>query len=217
MATFLQFAMQQLLFPDEMQLALSLYGCKRPPSMMLCGLIRHFYNTYQTWPGLEELVIYQYTPCNEECEFSIPFADAVTIIMHGIQEYGTIFSCRIIYLFHMYQCTEGRYPRDDELTQETSLEQSEHLTQTMHEQVDEFWTKQRSGIDMSTFPTTIITEDDHNKYECAICQESCTVGQQVLTLPCHHVFHTTSESCGGINVWLERCTSCPLCKKEVTV
>jgi hypothetical protein len=217
MANFAQLVVQQLLFPEEMNLAASLYGCKRPPSLLLCGMIRTFYETYHSWPGLEELVIYHYVPCQETCEYSLLFEDVIPILMHGIQEYGTMLSCSMIYMFHMYQLTEGRYPRNDEL--EVALDDtiSTMLTETMHQQVDEFWENQKSGIDLSGFPTTIVTEEmeKESDMECAICQEGCKTGQQVLTLPCQHVFHTKSESCGGIDTWLERINSCPLCKKVI--
>lgn len=209
----LEIALNQLLFSQESALAISLYGCKRTPSLQLCSTMRNFFSTYGSWPALEELIIYQYTPCREECECALPMDMAVPVIMYGVQEYGVIFTCRITYLFHLHHFTEGRYPRDDEilsLVQDTS---SDILTDSMHQQVDEFWNKQKTDIDLSKFPSSVLTEDCGK--ECAICQEPCKTGQGVVTLSCDHMFHTKSDECGGIQTWLERCNTCPLCKKVI--
>lgn len=45
---------------------------------------------------------------------------------------------------------------------------------------------------------------------CAVCQEDHTVGQQVLTLPCGHMF---CAGCG--RAWLHRSCTCPICRQEV--
>lgn len=47
--------------------------------------------------------------------------------------------------------------------------------------------------------------------ECSICQDNFAVGQQILKLYCRHVFHSVC-----ILSWLERSTSCPLCRHDIT-
>ena len=45
---------------------------------------------------------------------------------------------------------------------------------------------------------------------CVICLEALAAGQEVLTLPCAHVFHF--ECCER---WLQQSTACPLCKHNL--
>jgi len=47
--------------------------------------------------------------------------------------------------------------------------------------------------------------------ECALCLEEYTEGEEVLKLPCPHLFH---EGC--IGPWFVKSLSCPLCQKEVS-
>lgn len=50
----------------------------------------------------------------------------------------------------------------------------------------------------------------HNCEECALCLEEYVRGEEVLKLPCRHLFH---EGCLG--PWFTRSLTCPLCKQEV--
>ena len=54
------------------------------------------------------------------------------------------------------------------------------------------------------------------KDRCCICQDDMITGQEVVTLPCMHsfhtVFHTNENECMGIESWLEKSRECPLCK-----
>ena len=208
-----QQAFQQLLFRPEIEHALSMYGCKVSPSMLICGIIRDFYNTYHEWPALEELVMYQYEPCLPECDHIVPMDDALPILMYGIQEYGQLLSCQVIYYIHVFQFTEGRYPRMDEITIALSEHTGGMMTETMNQHVDEFWAKANSGIKVDTLPVHTLTQP-HTE-SCAICQDEMTPPQVVMTLPCLHTFHATSESCSGIQTWLSKINACPLCKQPV--
>lgn len=46
--------------------------------------------------------------------------------------------------------------------------------------------------------------------DCSICQEAFAVGDQVLKLPCRHLFHSDCVRC-----WLEAKTTCPLCRNRL--
>ena len=208
-----QQAFQQLLFQPEIEHAMSMYGCKIAPSMTICGIIRDFFTTYQSWPGLEELVMYQYEACLPDCEFSVPMEDAIPILMYGFQEYGQLFSCRVIYFFHVFQFTEGRYPRYDELSIELSEHHGTIMNETMNHNVDEFWAHAKSGLNVKDLPVRIL-EEKHTE-PCTICQEEMIPSQKVITLPCQHTFHSSSEECSGIQSWLEKINACPLCKKSI--
>lgn len=47
--------------------------------------------------------------------------------------------------------------------------------------------------------------------ECALCLEEYATGEEVLKLPCRHLFH---EGCLG--PWFTKSLTCPMCKQEVT-
>merc|ERR1719326_1470613 len=47
--------------------------------------------------------------------------------------------------------------------------------------------------------------------ECALCLEEYTRGEEVLKLPCRHLFH---EGCLG--PWFTKSLTCPICKQEVS-
>lgn len=51
---------------------------------------------------------------------------------------------------------------------------------------------------------------DHPDEECSLCLEEYTLGEELLKLPCRHLFH---EGCLG--PWFTRSLTCPLCKQEV--
>jgi hypothetical protein len=205
-----QQAFQHLVFREEIDHAMSMYGCKVTPSATICGIIRDFFNTYQSWPGLEELVMYQYEPCVSDCDNAVPLDDALPILMYGIQEYGQLFSCRVTHFFHVFQFTEGRYPRYDEISIALSEHRDAFMNDIMQQNVDEFWAHAKSGVDITQLEVRIL-EEKHPE-SCAICQEDMNSSQKVVTLPCHHTFHSSSDECSGIQSWLEKVNACPLCK-----
>ena len=50
---------------------------------------------------------------------------------------------------------------------------------------------------------------DSNRDNCIICLSDCIIGDEVINLPCSHLFH---EDC--IIQWLSYKNKCPLCKKS---
>ena len=212
----LQLGYQRLLFNEEIEHAISMYGCKRVPSLALCGIIRTFRDQYQAFPDLESLLIYQYEPCVETCEFSVPMEDAIPILIHGVMEFGTLFSCQMIYLFNLFQFTEGRYPRLDEIDMndvQTNATFSQQMTDTMHHHVDEYWNQKVSALDKSILSKKIV--EVKKEESCVICQEELKKDQTVIELPCSHVFHSKNGDCPGIEEWLTKINACPLCKIPV--
>lgn len=204
--------LQQLVFREETEHAISFFQCKRFPSLLLCGLIRSFKEIYNQLPNLEEIVIYQYEPCTDTCEYVVPIEDAIPILIHGIIEYGTILTCRVIYLFYTFSFTENRYPRIDELEGTNDII-SQQVTDTMYQNVDEFWNTVSSGINIDNLEKKVL--DEKHTEPCAICQEDMDSGQEVMTLPCQHMFHTKSDTCSGIEEWISKIDTCPLCKKKI--
>ena len=205
---------QALLFPQEMEHALYHFRCKQPPSTMLCALLRNFKELYLNFPELEELILYQYEECSEQCEYVVPMEQAIPILMYGITEYGSILPCNLVYFIHTFHFIEGRYPTEHEIDTELAQTSSHHhMNQMMSDHVDEFWKNSKSNVDLSNYKPTVLTEK--HTAPCTICQEDMNPGQSVITLPCAHTFHCHSEHCEGIEPWLSKIDSCPLCKKKV--
>jgi Ring finger domain len=197
-----------LLFLEEVH-HLRYLGVQVPPSILLCNIVRNFRMTYGTFPDMESLVMSHYNPCSDTCENQVPMSEAIPILIHGILTYGVFMPCSIIYQFFVFQFTEGRYPRFDELHQSNGVD----LTAMMHNNVDEYWSKQVSGITIDRFPKTTMEKDHEDP--CAICQEPIVSGDMIVTLPCHHVFHCDEDKCHGIQEWVRKVNACPLCKKQL--
>ena len=62
-----------------------------------------------------------------------------------------------------------------------------------------------------------------SKKQCSICLDEFKLGDKYIRLPCrdeeneseeNHVFHSGDDTCSGINPWLERNNTCPMCRKE---
>lgn len=52
---------------------------------------------------------------------------------------------------------------------------------------------------------------------CCICQMNIDKDDNLLELPCGHIFHGGGCECPGIKPWLEDNNTCPLCKHELPV
>jgi hypothetical protein len=50
--------------------------------------------------------------------------------------------------------------------------------------------------------------------DCALCCCRYTPGERLRELPCGHAFHRgVTERCGGVDLWLVKTGSCPLCRE----
>lgn len=54
------------------------------------------------------------------------------------------------------------------------------------------------------------TEEGHHEKDCTICQENYKDGEEIVTLPCGHLFH---KEC--IWPWLLRHATCPTCRFQL--
>ena len=206
--------LSHLIFLEEIEHLRNL-GVQVNPSLLLCGVVRTFRLTYGCFPDMDSLVLHHYHPCSDVCEYFVPMEDAIPIVTHGVHTFGTFLPCPLIYQFHVFQFTEGRYPRLDELQALQNGQEGNgiDLTPLMHQNVDEYWEKKESGVSIGSLKPKYVTEPMSEP--CAICQDEIKVGEHVITLPCNHTFHTESETCSGIEEWVRRVNSCPLCKKEI--
>jgi len=59
--------------------------------------------------------------------------------------------------------------------------------------------------------TTVILRFAPPPSECAICQDPFLTGQDILKLPCRHVYH-----CACLSTWLHRHDTCPLCRLQLS-
>ena len=63
---------------------------------------------------------------------------------------------------------------------------------------------------VARLPSTTLEEDMPNGQECQICLVRMRAGEEVLTLPCFHLYH---RDC--IQRWLAVQRTCPVCKYDV--
>ena len=202
-------ALQTLLYEPE-HCHLTELGCKVTTGAT-CAIVHDFYTIYGEMPTLEDLILFHFKTCMEECVYFVPFEEGITIQRHTLLEYGCFVNCYVLHFFLVFYFTEGRYPRPDEIVFEDP--HSQHITDLLHENTDEFWKNQSSGIQMDTLKK-IVLEIDRDM--CAICQEPMVTGQSVIELPCAHSFHSAFSECDGLEEWIKKMDSCPLCKKSIS-
>ena len=65
--------------------------------------------------------------------------------------------------------------------------------------------------DLPEIPIQNVNKLESDKKRCNICLEDFVNGENVLVLPCLHIYHT---SC--IKEWFKNNNTCPLCKSEIT-
>ena len=186
--------------------------------MIVCAMIRSFHDTYGKMPELEELIVYQYQPCHESCDYIIPMEDAIPILMYGMKEYGTLLTCFTVNVMQIFHFIKGRYPDESELLEELANESMDHsshqeMTEMMNEQVDDFWKQAKSEVDVSSL--SVYTLEEKQDAPCSICQEDMNPGHEVITLLCDHTFHASSSDCEGIEPWAGKINACPLCKTPI--
>lgn len=196
------------------------FQCKVEPSLSACRQFCEFQIQFSRKPMLREFIQFIYRPCSPGCEYVTPVDPSIKIMEHLFVEYGIIANCQLVYFCYTYQQFEQRYPTNEELVLYIDTEYSpllaqddSALTQWMNQDVEEYWNRKRSTIDITKLPREIASEE---KSPCCICQESILDGQVLIRLPCSHVFHSELDSnCSGIEPWLQKSDACPLCKKSV--
>jgi hypothetical protein len=155
---------------------------------------------------------------------------------YSLIEYGFVACCRVAHYLHSFQIFEHRYPNLQELyeyiqsaSEDTSL--SRIATELMQRDTEQYWEKKHSGL----------TEQDIYKYVqnneekdvmCCVCQEPIAENDLVVKLCCNHVFHrgaayrlaledrvekSKDSDCQGVEEWLKKSGTCPICRSEVKV
>lgn len=199
-------AFRQLLFQKEYNHLVSL-GCKRV-SPQLCGIVQEFSHLYGIMPSLDDIIMFHFKECSPECEYYTPLEYAMPVLRHTLIEYGVFISCSLLNFFFVFHFTEDRYPRPDEILNDS--EETQEWTELMYQNVDEYWKNKVSNVNIDELVKTIAETDLDS---CTICQDPIQTGQAIIRLPCDHVFHATSDVCDGIEEWLKRMNTCPLCKQ----
>ena len=68
-----------------------------------------------------------------------------------------------------------------------------------------------SATELERLPARTATANSDSTTECAVCLVAFGAGQEVVHLPCSHVFH---RAC--IIRWLARSRRCPFCRAELS-
>lgn len=201
----------------EYDYAVEQFGCRAPPSLILCTKIRMFVSSRDMYPRLDELIVYQYEPCEDSCEHRVPIEEMINIQTHSVLEYGTLLlTCDQLHDIYSYSMRHGRYPllgeSVEDMHQIDEEEESDYDTELMHNHVDRIWDQRQSGVSVDTLPSFDLEATLPD--QCIFCQDALQVHQHVLRLPCAHVFHYTRE-CQGIKQWFDKINACPLCRNGI--
>ena len=196
------------------------FGCKKTTNE-LCVQLRQYQNTILPEPRLEDFIRYYYRPCDNNCSHFVPIEQAIPAVKHGIIEMGTLYSCNQVHSLVLYYTLHNRYPSESEFilyqTESALMFSFESFYQTaIRADRDDM---ARASVFNEPIPKDYGLETyvlkDTLKDDCCICQEPMKTGHKVITLPCFHTFHANTRDCDGIDKWLDKSPTCPLCKYEL--
>lgn len=202
-----------ILYAPEDEHFLRVFRTRFQPQLSLCILLRECRDQSGRFPTMPEFLQFVWAPCDETCDRVVPIEDWFRIAEYLIVQFGLAPSCTNVHTCYIHGMLSGRMPTLEEFFDAVQEGEADRMTEWMHEETEEYWTKKKANVNLDRFPVSVAEED--TKEECCICQEPITKGQAVRTLPCHHFFHSGSPECSGIEKWLEKCSACPLCKAEV--
>lgn len=162
-------------------------------------------------------------------------------------DFLTQFICRfgtfpktkdVEYSFNFYY-SEQRFPNPHELISMEILEREvfnrpvdadeadrKQIVETKKASDPLFLVNLKSFLDGLTFKFKSPASDaatDVTADECSLCLNEYCDGDQLVRLPCNHIFHygkfnntadgnDDDDKCAGISAWLKRGVNCPLCK-----
>ena len=204
-------ALHYMIHDDEKRFLVETFGCRKT-TIGLCRQLRQYKNDVAPSPRLEDFIRYHYRPCDTSCEYYLSYENALDTLIHVVREMGEIVTCQKLYTITMIHALEGRYPTEMELL-------LYDLTYSIDHGIQQFQFNFQQGEEQKTqIPESYILEKNMEQ-ACCMCQESLSIHQRVITLPCMHTFHTafhTEEGeCVGIEPWLATSNLCPLCKRGV--
>lgn len=140
------------------------------------------------------------------------------IIKQYILDYGTVFSCKYLFLSYQYYIQEKRVGNIQEINEyELLLEEIEMDPEEFHQK----YKHKTPTQNLSNMKYKIMDNDLFLKKQpcCGICQSDIEPQQKYYELtPCGHLFHENSEQClecATIVFWLKENKLCPICKQEV--
>jgi hypothetical protein len=202
---------------------LSVFQCEFLPQPALCESLRDAYRLLGRLPTREEFVLFLYHPC-DPCDYDTPFDMWVTLTDHIIQQFGLRPTCYLLHCCYQAYLTHDRLPTlvefFDEVEQRGEVP-PDVVNEWMARDTDEMWARRRAHVPLEVAPVQLASRDD----TCCLCLDAVTSAHPVRTLACGHTFHSNvwvagtdlapPADCEGIEMWFERCASCPLCKRDV--
>ena len=213
-------ALGYMVYRNEDKYLKERFGCKKTTNE-LCDQLRQYQNTILPEPRLDDFIRYYYRPCDNNCPRFVPIHQAIPAVKHGIKEMGTLYSCSQVHSLVLYYTLNNRYPSETEFI----LYQTESALMFSFESFYETAIRaDRDDITRASVFNPPKAKDygletyvlkDTLKDDCCICQDPMKTGHAVITLPCFHTFHSHLADCEGIDKWLEKSATCPLCKFEL--
>jgi hypothetical protein len=131
---------------------------------------------------------------------------------------GQGLSCDTIRYTFMYYNIERRLPSYDELRNYIANTIRMAQINFMDEPEDKNWKPCKSLDDIKNKYTYKCTTESADN--CTICLEKIKNGEDMIKLPCSHIFHLgknkddENDFCEGIIAWLSKNNTCPVCKTQ---
>ena len=227
-----------MIYPSEYRYLTVVFGCKQTPSLETLNLLRLYTLTHNRYPNIDDFVLFATKECEVECEFYLPIYDLIDLARYSLVELGFFAKCRMAHYMYSFRTFEHRYPNLQELHDylQSCLPSDSSLSQIisglMDRDTQEYWEKKQSGLTEQDIYKYVQTNEEKD-LNCCVCQEEISPGDLVIRLGCNHSFHrgssyklsiedrvetqTISAECQGIEEWLKRSASCPICRNEIKV
>lgn len=193
------------------------------PQPALCESLRDVCRALGRVPSRDEFVLFLYQPCEPQCEYDTPFDMWFALANHVIQRFGLFPRCSVVHCAYRAYLALDRMPMLTEFFEEIERRHdvpAAVMNEWMESETDALWAR-RNEVPLDV-PVRLAAQDD----TCCLCLDAITSTHPTRTLACGHTFHsnvwlagaevTASADCEGIETWLERCASCPLCKRALS-
>jgi hypothetical protein len=226
-----------LTYPSEFRYLTVVYGCKVSPTLSTLSAFRLYTTSFRRYPTIDEFLAFVCSECEPECEFFVPYNELVDLSRFSLVEYGFLPKCRLAHYMYQYRIFEHHYPSASaihdyllSIASPTASVEQDVITELAQRDIQEYWEKKQSGLTEQDIYKYVQTNEQKENM-CCVCQEEIAEGSLAVRLDCGHSFHRgqfyllspedktsdqiPSPECQGVEEWLKRSATCPICRSPV--